>query len=226
MIIIAHRGASGYKPENTIDAFETAIEMGADFIEIDVQQTSDGKIVIWHDTRLENGQALEDLTYAQLQSRAARRNLEVLLLASVLERISSRIGINIEIKTVRIIDQLLDEITVFDKNKLIISSFNHKYIKTIQSKAPELEMGTLIVSRLLDPLAILNSLNSEILIQHFEHVDQEYVDFLHKNKKKIFVWNINNQPDMLKFKKIGVDGIFTDYPDLAVRIEKNTNFEF
>ena len=220
MLVIAHRGASGYKPENTIEAFETAVAMGADYVELDVQETSDDKLVVWHDTRFEKGVRSTEVSYLELKKLASVRSIAVPLFSEVLKTLNNRIRINVEVKTMRIMDLLLRESALYDTDKLLFSSFNHEFIRIIRKKAPHLNTGALIVSRLLDPLHVLALLDTDILIQHFEHVDKEYVDFLHKNNKKLYIWSIDNERDMRDFKKMGVDAIFTDYPDVAVKIAR------
>ena len=220
MQVLAHRGASGYKPENTIAAFETAIEMGANYIELDVQETADDKLVVWHDTRFKDGARSTEVTYSQLKKLALARGIDVPLFSETLKILNNRVNINVEIKTMRLMELLLKEINLYNTDKLLFSSFNHEFIKTIRKKAPSLKTGALIVSRLLDPLHVMASLGTDILIQHFQHIDTEYVDFLHKNGKTLYIWNIDNERDMRDFKKMGVDAIFTDYPDVAVKIAR------
>ncbi|MFH1223012.1 MAG: glycerophosphodiester phosphodiesterase [Pseudomonadota bacterium] len=220
MLVIAHRGASGYKPENTIEAFEAAVEMGADFIEIDVQETADDKLVVWHDTRFKNGVRSTEISYAELKKLASVRGIDVPLFSQTLKVLNNRIKINVEIKTMRIMELLLKEIYSYDADKLLFSSFNHEFIRIIRRKTPHLKTAALIVSRLLDPLQVMASLDTDILIQHFQHVDRDYIEFLHNNNKKLYVWNIDNERDMRDFKKMEVDGIFTDYPDIAVKIAR------
>lgn len=218
MLVIAHRGASGYKPENTMEAFETAVSMGADFIELDVQETADDKLIVWHDTRFINGIRSSELTCSELKKLAAARGIDVPLFSETLKALNNRIKINVEIKTIRTFELLLKEIYLYDEDKLLFSSFNHEYIRIIRKEAPRMKTGALIVSRLLDPLHVMASLGTNILIQHFEHIDSEYVDFLHRNNKTLYIWNIDNERDMRDFRKMGVDGIFTDYPDMGVKV--------
>ena len=212
MLILAHRGASGYEKENTIPAFERALSLKADFIELDVQQTLDDIFIVRHDTRFADGTAPSDLTYDDICMRGGE---QVLLFDDALRAFGDRIRINVEIKAVRNMDSLLQRLRPYQKN-ILLSSFNHEYIMYAHTHAPDILRGTLTVSRVCDPMALLNSLDSDILIQHFEHVDRAYVERLHSMDKKIFVWNVNNEKDMRYFYEIGVDGLFTDFPDKVI----------
>jgi glycerophosphoryl diester phosphodiesterase len=217
MLVIAHRGASGYEPENTVKAFEKAVELKADFVELDIQQTLDDKLAVLHDTLLKDKTKPSEITYAELRKKT---NKDIPLLSDVFSALKNRIGINIEIKKLRNMGLLFEAIKGYDNNKLVFSSFNHYYLSELKKQKQELVTGVLSEALLIDPLSVLSSLKSDILVQQFEHVDKKYIDYLHSNKKKIYLWSVNTQSSMRKFYEMGADAIFTDYPDLALEAIK------
>lgn len=212
MRIIAHRGASGECIENTIEAFERAYEQGADFIELDVQQTSDNFLVVYHDSHFSDGINVSDIPYKQFKERTEKLGISAPLLKDVLILLDGKVGINIEIKRLFDIDLLLSQSKNYPKDKVIYSSFDHTIITKLMKKDPKVLTGTLMVSRVIDPFPCMRALNSKILIQHFGFVTKDFVDIVHRNKCEIFVWTVNYVPDIHWFINLEVDGIFTDYP--------------
>ena len=218
MIVIGHRGASGEYTENTLQSFNAAIAQKADMLELDIQQTLDKKIVVYHDSHFKDGVNVSDVIYTDFKSRTQRLNVEALLLEDVLSGLDAKIKINIEVKRLTIVDLLIEAIGDYPIEKLLFSSFDHKVIAAIKEKYPQVATGTLMVSCVLNPLPLIESLQSDVLCQHYGFVNKEFVDMVHKAGKKIYVWVVNYEPDMLHFKVLGVDGIFTDYPERAKKV--------
>ncbi|MCM8824205.1 MAG: glycerophosphodiester phosphodiesterase [Candidatus Omnitrophica bacterium] len=215
---IAHRGASGYKKENTIESFEEAVNLGADFIELDIQKTKDNQIVVFHDTRLDEGERVSELEFSYLKDRLLNKGIDLPLLEDVLSQFNHRIGINIEIKSFGIVDLLKEKLKVYNTENIIVSSFIHPVLKELKIKLPYLKLGMLVSAYLIDPLNVLNTVGTDLIIQNFEFVDKRYVDLLHSNNKKIFVWTVNEEKDMEFILDMGVEGIITDYPSRLKRL--------
>ena len=218
MQIIAHRGASGKYLENTIEAFELAYKEGADYVELDIQQTIDDFLVVFHDSHFKDGVNISDMTYKEFKKRTEELKIPAPLFKDVLHILDGKVGINIEIKRLFNIDLLLSICCNYPKDKLLFSSFNHVIVGELVRKDPKALTGTLMVSKLIDPIVCMRSLQSNILIQHYGFVDEAFVKFVQKHKYKIFVWTVNYEPDIYWFIKLGVDGIFTDYPGRVKKI--------
>ena len=124
MIIIGHRGACGYEAENTIRSFEKAIELGADYVELDVQKTLDDEIVVFHDKRLPDKTLIEDITLLSLKKELMKVRINVPTLDEVLEFIKGRIGVNIEIKSRMPAGLITGKI----KNYKLTKLFQNKYV--------------------------------------------------------------------------------------------------
>lgn len=210
---IAHRGASGYKPENTIEAFEKAIELGADFIELDAQKTIDNQIVVYHDTIFTDGTLVMRMSADELKDKAVKTGIKVPLLEEVIGLLNNRVNMNIEIKSVGMIDILISLLQKYNVEKIIISSFIHSCLLEAKGKAPDIERGVLVDKPTVNSLDVLESFGTDLIIGNFEFVSKKNVETLHENNKKIFVWTVNDAADMKKMIDFKVDGIMTDYPD-------------
>lgn len=232
MEIIAHRGASGYAPENTLAAFIMAVKMGARAIEFDVQMTNDEEIVVIHDYTLDrttNGKgfifekSLEDIKKYDAGSWFSERykGEKVPLLTEVLDVIPSDIMIHVEIKKAvfekRCIEDKIINI-LKTKNRLegtVISSFDHYCIKHIM-KENCVRTGALIEANIIDPINYLvtRGINSYSFNQAVEFIDMSVVEEAHTKGLKILSYTINDIRTAKMFEQMGVDGIFTNYPDI------------
>lgn len=234
-LIYAHRGASGHAPENTLEAFRLAIEMGADGFELDVHMSKDGALMVIHDEtvdRTTNGTGfVKDLTLAQLKALDASNGMEAYRGAAIptLEEVFRLIRhthhiVNVEIKTDEYFYPALEEKCLAlakemgVEDRVIYSSFNHY---------------TLIRLRQLKPDAKLGMLFGDIMVKPWEYAAQLNVDYLHPMKMNIYVpdfaedartagyginmWTVNDPETIRRCLEKDV-GIITNYPDLAVSL--------
>ncbi len=217
MIIIGHRGACGYEADNTIKSFEKAIELGADYVELDAQKTLDDKIVVFHDKRLFDKIPIEEISLLDLKQEALKAGVGIPTLGEVFEFINDRIGINIEVKSKMPADLIIKEIRKYkcDIDKIIVSSFLHDCLFELRENDSQIKIGVLLDSKLPDPFDILDNLQSKIIIQKYEHIGRNYVDMLHNRNIEIFVWTVNEPEDIKKMVELNVDGIISDFPDRA-----------
>ena len=234
-LIYAHRGASGHAPENTLEAFRLAMEMGADGFELDVHMSKDGELVVIHDETLDrttNGTGLvRDYTLAQLRQlkagagMAAYPDAKIPTLAEVFGLIRDTHHIvNVEIKTdewfyPQIEEKCLElarEMGV--EERIIYSSFNHFTLMKLRKLKPDVKLGMLF---------------GDIMLRPWEYAQPLQVDFLHPMKMNIYVpqfaedareagyginmWTINDEETIRLCLEKDV-GIITNYPDLAVSL--------
>lgn len=241
--IIAHRGASGTAPENTIGAIKKALDIGADMIEIDIHQTKDGKLVVIHDESIDrttDGKGkVCDLMYADIVKYSAGSwfsddyKLEkVPTLEEVLRVIDGRAILLIEVKgdmkvypniEQKTIDLLKKE-NAFSWCK--IQSFNSEIIETFHKLYPALEVYKLIVSEMFpfpfyyDEHISFGSLKKFTytcgINPNFKFTSKRYVNKIHKMNQKVFCWTVNEMKDFERLKKIGVDGVITNFPERFV----------
>jgi len=224
VLIIGHRGASNIAPENTLKAFQKAIELGADYIEFDIHQSKDGEIVIMHDSNTlrttgHDGK-IREMTLKELQLLDCGEGERIPTLHEIIEITKGKIGLQIEVCAAGMAEQLISILKEEDLiESSIISSFQYKELLNIQKLEPKLKLAT------LEPIITGWSKNweyhSEILhkviknnyfaIHPRQHlVNQELINHAHKNNIKVNIWTVNSKAAMKKFIQMGVDGIITD----------------
>ena len=218
--VFAHRGASKAMHENTIEAFETALRMGADGVELDVRMSGDGLVVVHHDHDLADGRVIADMTWRELPPW-------VPLLGPVLDVCGDMI-VNIEIKN-SANDPSHDPqrraahgvaATVIERGiaeRVIVSSFSMSTIDTVRA------IDTSI------PTAYLSRIGQESIERAVAHghsivhpgrrtVDETYVQMAHERGLEINVWTVDEPAQMRELAAMGVDGIVTNVPDIALEV--------
>jgi glycerophosphoryl diester phosphodiesterase len=217
---IAHRGASGHAPENTLSAFRLAIKQKAGMIELDVHQTRDSHIIVLHDEYLKTGilkkRLIKDMTLKEI--REINKNIPTL--KQVLMLVKGKVSLNIEIKhssdyypdIERNVYSLLRKDGVLSNT--IISSFDIDCLKNLRKISDDIIIGFLYnkkdwkkaLKEAVDLKAYSFHVSNKIL-------SDELITKAHKNGMRLFVYTINNGDEMRKAVRLGIDGIFTDYPD-------------
>jgi glycerophosphoryl diester phosphodiesterase len=221
MLCIGHRGAMGHAPENTLKSVAKALEMGAPWVEIDVFFV-DGHLVVIHDSRLErttngNGHVF-DKTFSYLRTLDAGDGEKIPTLEEVLDLMAARAGINIELKgpdtaepVVKLIQKRLGQ--NWDKKNFIVSSFHHREIAKVKRLDNRIRTGALISGVPLGYAAFAQKLGAYSVHQSIEFVSAEFVTDAHRRGLKVFVYTVNYPKDMERMQALGVDGVFTNYPD-------------
>ena len=235
--IFAHRGASGHAPENTLEAFQLAVQMGADGIELDVHLSSDGELVVIHDEtvdRTTNGSgSVSSKTLAQLKELDASKGMagftgaKIPTLAEVYDLIRpTKLVINVEIKTDNIMYADIEKKCLeLEKEKgmqgrVLYSSFNHYTLANVLALDPKAQTGLLYVSGLYQPWEYAKFTGAKFIHPHFRNLALPgLVDGCRENSIGINPWTINDEKIMKECLKQGI-GIITDYPDRAVRLRE------
>ena len=237
-IIYAHRGASAYRPENTMEAFSLAIEQGADGFELDVHLTKDGEIVVAHDERLErvsNGtgyindhtlEELKSLNFAKLFAGSASEAqvCRIPTLAEVFSLVKpTALALNIEMKTnERLYLELPEKLAALTKeyameDRVIYSSFNHYLLQMIKKIDAQAKIGLLYDLGMIDPWVYAKYTGAGAIHPHYRIIAAlpETVVRCHENGIKVNVWTVDD-PQIIKLMlKSGVDGLITNKPDIA-----------
>ena len=217
-----HRGASGYAPENTLLAFSKALELGARWIELDVFAVEQ-QLVVFHDERLErktNGVgSVTKSSVAYLRSLDVGEGQKIPFLNEVLDLVDGAAGLNIELKganTATLVAKALKEVlsqSMWQQNQFIVSSFDHPELLAFSSIMPEIRIGALTGGIPLGYAAFAEPLNAWSIHASIEFVSREFVEDAHVRGKKMFVYTVNHPDDFARVREMGVDGVFTDYPD-------------
>lgn len=230
MLIIAHRGASALAPENTIAAFNKAIDLKADAIEFDIVEV-DGEIYVFHDRYLERLTAqpgrLTDLNKAQVKQLSVFGQHPIPTLTEALQEIGNRCAVNIEIKGEVSIHKLIESIEFAAKTHqlcmkdLVVSSFNHHWLMQLKSQQPAIKIGALTTNCLLNYAQCASELGAYSFHIDINFVCRELVDDAHARGLKVFVFTVDEAHDMHWLADLGVDGIFTNHPQFARNIVEN-----
>jgi glycerophosphoryl diester phosphodiesterase len=232
---VAHRGASAYAPENTIAAFDKAVEMKADYIEIDVQRSKDGKLVVIHDTtvdRTTDGSGkVGNLTFKELRNLDAGSwkgeqftGAQIPTFDEILDRYHGKIGILIELKAPELYPGIEENIAKklkernLDKpqnEKIIVQSFNHNSMKKMNELLPKVPIGVLTSSSADATEQALQEFSTyaDYFNPSYGIVTPDLVNQVHSLGMKIGSWTVRSQEAADFLLDVGVDAIITDYPD-------------
>lgn len=229
MRVIAHRGYSEVYPENTLAAFEGAIDIGVDYIELDVQMTSDGVIVVFHDNDLKRvtGQegSISDYTYEQLQQmdagswfQDAYAGERIPTLQETLELIrDSRCNVYLEMKDIGdregFVEQTL-EITreCGMEGRCLFASFQYEYLQQIKALDPEL-LTLYITSS--GKTSLPTEYPAEFYGLYVENVSADTIKAIHEAGSKVFVWTLETPSQINIVREMGADGVVTNRAGLA-----------
>ena len=213
--IIAHRGASGHRAENSLAAFRRAVELGADGVELDVHATRDGGLVVHHDATVPGLGPIAELNRESVRAFRLPNGEPVPYLAEALEVIGDR-EVWIELKGLepRFDAGLLD---VLDRGPAArrygVHAFDHRIIGRLGRARPALRRGILLSSYLLDPLAPLMATGAHTLWQEQHLIDGPLVETIHAAGCAIIAWTVNTPDDTARLHRLGVDGLCGNYPD-------------
>ncbi len=223
-LVIAHRGASGHRPENTLPAYELAVEQGADMIEIDLHRTRDGAIVVTHDEELAGigGRGeIAQATLAEVRALDAGAGEPVPTLDEVLDGFAKRIPFNLELKRGKQADYPGLEQATLDAvsqrgllPRMLFSSFYDPVLARLRALSPEARVA-LLISRKFPQRAVerAKALGAEALNPEESLVTAELVREAHAAGLAVYVFTVDEEAELRRFLDLGVDGIFTNHPD-------------
>lgn len=237
-LIFAHRGACKVAPENTLPAFQAALDLGADGIELDVQFSSDGKLVVIHNPTLEattdGAGRVTAHTFEALRSLDAGRHFgsqfagtPLPALDEVLDLCKGRLLMNIELKslssnTANIGVDVVAAVRARDMaNQVVISSFNPLALRRAKKAGPEIECALLTAPDLpgwMRAGLTFSYARADAVHPEFPMVDEAYMAWAARRKLPVRPWTVNETADMQRMIALGVDAIITDVPDVALAL--------
>lgn len=241
-VIFGHRGASAHAPENTLAAFELALEQGADAIELDVTLTADGHVVVIHDATVDRTTGahgkVREMKLADLRTLDAGSFMssrfsgeKIPLLAEVFEAVGKRTFINVELKDSDAAkSQLVESVCMLIKKfnmqtRVLFSSFYPQNLAAARNLLPEVSRGLLATDdwRGVWVRSFIFAFGDYAALHPFvKDVTPQQVQRVHRLKRRLHVWTVNAEADMRRLFGWGVDGIFTDDPQLAVRVRSES----
>jgi glycerophosphoryl diester phosphodiesterase len=217
--VIAHRGFGKGSIENTVDAVRKAIGLGVDGIEVDVQKSKDGKIVVFHDfvvdKRTDGIGAVADLTLKELQALNLVEGHKIPTLEELFEIVSDapELMVNIEVKPEHIEEAVLG--LIHDKgviNQVVILSYHFSVVRRIRELDKNLLTGLIYKHPLDDAVSLAKDLGCSMLVPNFQLISHSFVLKCRQSGVLVFPWPVNTTNDMKRMIAWGVDGIITDKP--------------
>lgn len=239
-IVIAHRGASAYYPENTMPAFKAAVEMNADMIELDVLLSKDNVPIVFHDKYLDkksNGQGLlSDHTLSELKKLDAGswfhekfKGVQIPTLQEVLEFTSGKIALNIEIKTEAVSAEyntieksVIDLVERYNlENEVIISSFDYRAIERVKSLNTKIQTALLYERQQSygrEPVDLVKDYKVDAFNFSANECAANWLSQLNTHQIPFFIYTVNDPGMMKSLIEKGAKGIFTDKPDVLYKV--------
>ncbi len=226
---IGHRGAAGHLPENTLASIRKAVELNVDMVEIDVYYI-DNKLVLIHDDRVDRTTDAEgyvwNFSFDQLRKLDAGNGEKIPTLQEVVEIIPPHIDINIEIKgrtATRPVIEFINQYakTSQDKNRFLVSSFIHQELKLVKKLDKNIHIGALCCAEPLKLSKFAEKLKAYSVNPSIEFVTSEFVKDAHMRGLKVYAYTVNHPDDIQRMHEMGVDGVFSNYPDRVIQYNES-----
>lgn len=223
MLKIAHRGAKGYAPENTLFAFQKAIDLGCDAIELDVHLSLDGEIIVMHDEKINrttNGTGfVNQLSINALNIFLIENEHKIPTLKEVFDLVDKKCIINIELKSFDTTEKVvaLIEDYVVHKNwqyaDFLVSSFDWNALQNLHFLNEQIPIGVLSENNIDLAFAFAKFIKAEVLLPYFHLLNRENVIKMQGKGIKVIAWTVNKEEDIYSIKKLNVNGIISDFPE-------------
>jgi glycerophosphoryl diester phosphodiesterase len=232
MQLIAHRGASGLAPENTLASFRLALEQGAEAVEFDVHQAADKELVVIHDESLRRTagrpEQIRDLSWQELCRFDVgcwfdRRFLgeRIPQLGEVMDLVGKKVEVHLEIKRGssyysgiegRVVELLRRRRSL---KACVVSSFDHQALRAVRALEPKARLGYLLGDTPLDAAwEEIKELSAESLHLSLRQLNAARVAGAHRRRLRVLVYTVNDAAEARRLMKMGVDGVFTNFPRL------------
>lgn len=245
--VIAHRGASAYYPENTMISFEGAIAMGADMVELDVQLSRDGEVVVFHDEKLSrctnNKGKVSDYSLVELKKLDAGswfgkryQGAKIPTLEEALSFCQDKIAVNIEIKTEAVKEKIRNGIEekclkIVGQNSMrehiVFSSFDPRAIRHLKEIDRTVAAAVDVAAAVLFekeyygsklPSEIIELLGADVFNCSKNELSKKWLTDIKANNIPVNIYTVNDKRNMCRFLELGVSGIFTNKPDILKRV--------
>ncbi|WP_158560875.1 glycerophosphodiester phosphodiesterase [Paenibacillus contaminans] len=225
-VVMAHRGYTAKGVENTIEAIQGAIDVGADYAEIDIQETKDGRLAVIHDTNLKRltGKNAEvfDLTMDELRQLEVRQGPftgRISTLEEIIRLTQGRIKLNIELKTHGkerdLVNTFVRVIRDYDlTGQCVVQSLNGDIIRQVKALEPSLEVGYILFAG----TPRWERTGADFFNMEEYRVSEAVIAAAKALNKRIYVWTVNDPAAMERYFRMGADGIVTDQPEQALLV--------
>jgi glycerophosphoryl diester phosphodiesterase len=220
-LVIGHRGAPRVAPENTVAAFRAAVDLGADGVELDVRRTADGRLAVVHDAHLPDGRAVVEVRGDDLPPGTAE-------IGAALDACAGMALVNVEIKnwpddvdfdpTLGHVDAVVAELLArpaAEQARLVVSCFHLPSVDRVRELAPDLVTGWLVIGG-DDPVSQVVAHGHQAVHPYHTFVTVELVEQAHREEVAVNTWTCDDPERIRWLDGIGVDGIVTNAPDVAL----------
>ena len=234
----AHRGASEYAPENTMSAFDMALELGANGIELDLQMTKDGKIVIFHDNKIDNKSnkkgEIKDYTYQELLNfdfgswfNLKYKGEKIVLFEDFAKKfLSKEMSFAIELKEEGIEKETLNIIKKYaTHDNIYITSFKYKALENMRKIDSNIKLSWLIQEKInKNNIDKLLKINGTQICPKADNVTKDDIELANKSGLRVRLWGVLNEEIMENVYNFNIDGMTVNFPDkLKHLMEINNN---
>ena len=221
--VIGHRGAAGHAPENTLKSFNKAVELGADMVELDVHLCATGAPVVIHDDtvdRTTDGSGrVRDLSLDELKALDAGDGERVPTLVEVINEMSGRAALNVELKGLGCVDRVHEVISdavddgLVSHDGLLVTSFHLGMLEWMRALSDDVRLGVLVGDAPGKVLEFAQRVEAYSVNPYHKRMNLEFVSMAHGLGLKVYPWTVNEPGDIARAKAMGVDGIISDYPE-------------
>jgi glycerophosphoryl diester phosphodiesterase len=233
-LVIAHRGASAYQPENTLAAFALAIEQGAQMIELDLHASRDNQVVVIHDETLDHTTNLtgrvDQLTLAEIKQADAGNGERVPTLDETLDLTSGKVQLYLEIKDARAAEETLRIVRARRcQDEVMLASFDIELMRQLGEEVRDIELGVILGNETLNPVVrwreafpwiALRNINYQVLCMQVELCFGYLARRTKASGKRLYVWTADEDSQFAKMIERDVDGIVTNKPDRLIKFLK------
>ena len=227
-----HRGDTSIFLENTIEAFQSAISLGYQYLETDLRETSDGKIITFHDPNLKRitgaNITISETKFSDIRMRRLPSRETIPTIDELLEEFPDSF-FNMDLKVNQIEEKVLKKINSHNAiERVCLGSFNSKVIKKINSLEPKIltSMGIsqVIMYKFFQKKNLSKLIQIPTLWNGIKVITKKFIDRLHNDGLKVHVWTINKETEMQSLIDLGVDGIMTDNASGLIKVMKQNKF--
>jgi glycerophosphoryl diester phosphodiesterase len=223
---IGHRGAAGHEPENTLRSIQRALDLGAGGVEVDVRVSGDGKLMVFHDAKLRRTTGatghLARKTLAELKQLDAGRGERIPTLREVLDLVAGRAWLNLELKArgtaLPVSEEIIHAVeakgSCWGFEQIVVSSFDRRELAAIADL--RIRIGLLVARRPLNMRKLITRSRASSVHLPARLATPTMVERVHAAGVPAFVFTVNEPKKIARFRKMGVDGVFTDFPERAV----------
>ena len=209
--VVAHRGANREAPENTLPAFQRALDLGVHGIELDVQYASDGVPVVHHDPSLHAPLEPGGPVSISSLTSAALRERNVPTLDQVIALVDGRCRLYVEVKAAAAVEAVVERLRS-RTSWCAIHSFDHRIAAFARALEPRLTCGILLVSYLVDIEGAMGAAGATDVWQQHQYIDRDLVHRVHGAGGRVLAWTVNEIPRARDLAMIGADAVCTDAP--------------